>query len=111
MANIIGCEVVSLESYYKPEQVRDYKYDDYSLLDISLLTKVTYRISSSLLLYRLKFLKCIKISFHFIFVNTCVPKLDGKAVTKCPSIFRTGHSNSLLYDTLKVFFKPRKYNT
>jgi hypothetical protein len=47
MANIIGCEVVSLESYYKPEQVRDYKYDDYSLLDISLLTKVTYRISSS----------------------------------------------------------------
>ncbi|KAK3145164.1 hypothetical protein QOZ80_4AG0324270 [Eleusine coracana subsp. coracana] len=39
MANIIGCEVVSLESYYKPEQVRDYKYDDYSSLDISLLTK------------------------------------------------------------------------
>jgi uridine kinase len=25
MANIIGCEVVCLESYYKPEQVRDYK--------------------------------------------------------------------------------------
>nr|CAB3486593.1 unnamed protein product [Digitaria exilis] len=39
MANIIGCEVVSLESYYKPEQVRDYKYDDYSSLDIALLTK------------------------------------------------------------------------
>ncbi|TVU13392.1 hypothetical protein EJB05_40445 [Eragrostis curvula] len=39
MANIIGCEVISLESYYKPEQVRDYKYDDYSSLDISLLTK------------------------------------------------------------------------
>jgi hypothetical protein len=49
MANIIGCEVVSLESYYKPEQVRDYKYDDYSSLDISLLTKV-YIIISSLIL-------------------------------------------------------------
>jgi energy-coupling factor transporter ATP-binding protein EcfA2 len=40
MANIIGCEVTSLESYYKPEQVRDYKYDEYSSLDIALLTKV-----------------------------------------------------------------------
>jgi uridine kinase len=40
MANIIGCEVISLESYYKPEQVRDYKYDEYSSLDIGLLTKV-----------------------------------------------------------------------
>jgi uridine kinase len=40
MANIIGCEVISLESYYKPEQVRDYKYDEYSSLDIALLTKV-----------------------------------------------------------------------
>ncbi|WVZ84684.1 hypothetical protein U9M48_031686 [Paspalum notatum var. saurae] len=39
MANIIGCEVVSLESYYKPEQVRDYKYDDYNSLDIDLLTE------------------------------------------------------------------------
>uniref|UniRef100_A0A453BR43 CYTH domain-containing protein n=1 Tax=Aegilops tauschii subsp. strangulata TaxID=200361 RepID=A0A453BR43_AEGTS len=39
MANIIGCEVISLESYYKPEQVRDYKYDEYSSLDIALLTK------------------------------------------------------------------------
>ncbi|KAL6650497.1 hypothetical protein ACP70R_001907 [Stipagrostis hirtigluma subsp. patula] len=39
MANIIGCEVVSLESYYKPEQARDYKYDDYNSLDIALLTK------------------------------------------------------------------------
>ena len=40
MANIIGCEVISLESYYKPEQVRDYKYVEYSSLDIALLTKV-----------------------------------------------------------------------
>uniref|UniRef100_A0A0D9W348 CYTH domain-containing protein n=1 Tax=Leersia perrieri TaxID=77586 RepID=A0A0D9W348_9ORYZ len=39
MANIIGCEVISLESYYKPEQVRDYKYDEYNSLDIALLTK------------------------------------------------------------------------
>lgn len=38
MANIIGCEVVSLESYYK--QVKDFKYDDFSALDLSLLSKV-----------------------------------------------------------------------
>ncbi|KAG5023569.1 hypothetical protein JHK82_019471 [Glycine max] len=37
MANIIGCEVVSLESYYK--QVKDFKYDDFSALDLSLLSK------------------------------------------------------------------------
>ncbi|KAG2565110.1 hypothetical protein PVAP13_7NG046090 [Panicum virgatum] len=47
MANIIGCEVVSLESYYKPEQVRDYKYDDYSSLDIALLTKNIMEIRNS----------------------------------------------------------------
>ena len=40
MANIIGCEVVSLENYYKSEYVKDYKYDDFSSLDISLLSKV-----------------------------------------------------------------------
>ncbi|KAJ7942997.1 Uridine-cytidine kinase C [Quillaja saponaria] len=37
MANIIGCEVVSLESYYK--QVKDYKHDDFCSLDLSLLSK------------------------------------------------------------------------
>ncbi|KAL6851474.1 hypothetical protein ACP4OV_020407 [Aristida adscensionis] len=47
MANIIGCEVVSLESYYKPEQVRDYKYDDYNSLDIALLTKNIVEIRNS----------------------------------------------------------------
>ncbi|KAL9277231.1 hypothetical protein ACSQ67_025239 [Phaseolus vulgaris] len=40
MANIIGCEVVSLESYYK--QVKDFKYDDFSALDLSLLSKRLY---------------------------------------------------------------------
>lgn len=40
MANIIGCEVVSLESYYKPEQLKDLKYDDFSSLDLDLLSKV-----------------------------------------------------------------------
>jgi uridine kinase len=40
MANIVGCEVVSLESYYKSEQVKDFKYDDFSSLDLSLLSKV-----------------------------------------------------------------------
>ncbi|KAM0865237.1 hypothetical protein ACQ4PT_043412 [Festuca glaucescens] len=47
MANIIGCEVISLESYYKPEQVRDYKYDEYSSLDIALLTKNITEIRNS----------------------------------------------------------------
>ncbi|PON78778.1 Uridine kinase-like [Parasponia andersonii] len=37
MANIVGCEVVSLESYYRSEQVKDFKYDDFSSLDLSLL--------------------------------------------------------------------------
>ncbi|KAH7679730.1 Uridine kinase protein [Dioscorea alata] len=38
MANIVGCEVISLESYYKPEQV-DFKYDEFSSLDLPLLCK------------------------------------------------------------------------
>ncbi|XP_028758998.1 uncharacterized protein LOC114717930 isoform X2 [Neltuma alba] len=37
MANIIGCEVVSLESYYK--RVKDFKYDNFSSLDLALLSK------------------------------------------------------------------------
>lgn len=40
MANIVGCEVISLESYYKSEQVKDFKYDDVRSLDLALLTKV-----------------------------------------------------------------------
>lgn len=44
MANIVGCEVVSLESYYKSEQVKDFKYDDFSSLDLSLLSKNIYDI-------------------------------------------------------------------
>ncbi|KAK9277078.1 hypothetical protein L1049_006617 [Liquidambar formosana] len=39
MANIVGCEVVSLESYYKSEQVKDFKYDDFSSLDLPLVSK------------------------------------------------------------------------
>ncbi|XP_058078226.1 uncharacterized protein LOC131226647 isoform X3 [Magnolia sinica] len=39
MANIVGCEVISLESYYKSEQVKDFKYDDFSSLDLYLLSK------------------------------------------------------------------------
>lgn len=38
MANIIGCDVVSLESYYK--RVKDFKYDNFSSLDLSLLSRV-----------------------------------------------------------------------
>ncbi|KAF7132559.1 hypothetical protein RHSIM_Rhsim09G0066100 [Rhododendron simsii] len=39
MANIVGCEVISLESYYKSEQVKDFKYDEFSSLDLRLLSK------------------------------------------------------------------------
>lgn len=41
MANIVGCEVVSLESYFKSEQVKDFKHDDFRSLDLPLLSKVT----------------------------------------------------------------------
>ncbi|ONK81792.1 uncharacterized protein A4U43_C01F32920 [Asparagus officinalis] len=39
VANIVGCEVISLESYYKPDQVKDFKYDEFNSLDLALLTK------------------------------------------------------------------------
>ncbi|KAI3910433.1 hypothetical protein MKX01_034827 [Papaver californicum] len=39
MANIVGCEVISLESYYKPEQVKDFKFDNFSSIDQHLLSK------------------------------------------------------------------------
>ncbi|XP_021293518.1 uridine-cytidine kinase C isoform X2 [Herrania umbratica] len=39
MANIVGCEVVSLERYFKSEQVKDFKYDDFNSLDFPLLSK------------------------------------------------------------------------
>lgn len=39
VANIVGCEVISLESYYKPEQLKDFKFDEFNSLDLSLLTK------------------------------------------------------------------------
>ncbi|XP_042488185.1 uncharacterized protein LOC122068399 [Macadamia integrifolia] len=39
VANIVRCEVISLESYYISEQVKDFKYDDFSSLDLSLLSK------------------------------------------------------------------------
>ncbi|KAD7116618.1 hypothetical protein E3N88_03886 [Mikania micrantha] len=39
MANIVGCEVISLESYYKSEQVKDFKYDDFRSFDLALLIK------------------------------------------------------------------------
>ncbi len=40
MANIVGCEVVSMESYYKAEEVKDSNYDEFSTLDLPLLLKV-----------------------------------------------------------------------
>lgn len=47
MANIVGCEVISLESYYKSEQSKDFKYDDFRSLDLPLLTKVIHILSFS----------------------------------------------------------------
>lgn len=44
LVNIIGCEVVFFESYYKFEYVKDYKYDDFSFFDFLLLSKVKYYI-------------------------------------------------------------------
>ncbi|KAI4381472.1 hypothetical protein MLD38_007541 [Melastoma candidum] len=39
MANIVGCIVVSLESYHKTEQTKDFKFDDFGAIDLSLLLK------------------------------------------------------------------------
>ncbi|CAN4121675.1 unnamed protein product [Withania somnifera] len=39
MANIVGCEVVPLESYYKSEHVKDFKYDEFNSLDLGVLSK------------------------------------------------------------------------
>ncbi|CAG7895010.1 unnamed protein product [Brassica rapa] len=47
MANIVGCEVVSLESYFKSEQVKDFKHDDFSSLDLPLLSKNIADITNS----------------------------------------------------------------
>jgi hypothetical protein len=47
MANIVGCEVVSLESYFKSEQVKDFKHDDFSSLDLPLLSKNISDITNS----------------------------------------------------------------
>ncbi|GMP59186.1 hypothetical protein CsSME_00022566 [Camellia sinensis var. sinensis] len=55
MANIVGCEVVSLESYYKSDQVKDFKYDEFSSLDLALLSKVRHYVSVSYHMYCLVF--------------------------------------------------------
>ncbi|KAL1208292.1 Inorganic pyrophosphatase TTM2 [Cardamine amara subsp. amara] len=47
MANIVGCEVVSLESYFKSEQVKDFKHDDFRSLDLPLLSKNIADITNS----------------------------------------------------------------
>ncbi|KMZ69422.1 Uridine kinase [Zostera marina] len=39
MANIIGCEVVSLENYYMCEKMKVPKYDDFGSIDMSLLSE------------------------------------------------------------------------
>lgn len=39
MANIVGCEVISMESYINAEEVKDSNYDEFSTLDLPLLLK------------------------------------------------------------------------
>ncbi|KAK9106111.1 hypothetical protein Scep_022955 [Stephania cephalantha] len=39
MANIVGCEVISLETYYRSENVKDFNYEDFSAIDQSLLSE------------------------------------------------------------------------
>ncbi|KAK9091655.1 hypothetical protein Sjap_024832 [Stephania japonica] len=39
MANIVGCEVISLETYYRSENVKDFNYEDFSAIDLSLLSE------------------------------------------------------------------------
>ncbi|KAG6556327.1 hypothetical protein Mapa_002270 [Marchantia paleacea] len=39
MANIVGCEMISMESYYKADKVKDSIYDDFSCLDLPLLLR------------------------------------------------------------------------
>lgn len=41
MANIVGCEVISMESYIKDEEVKDSNYDEFGTLDVPLLLKVS----------------------------------------------------------------------
>lgn len=73
MANIVGCEVISMESYINAEEVKDSNYDEFSTLDLPLLLKVTpkYRVNIdglwivSFLVNSSKFL----IVFHFIKID------------------------------------------
>lgn len=40
MVNIVGCEVIFMESYINVEEVKDFNYDEFSMLDLFLLFKV-----------------------------------------------------------------------
>lgn len=62
MANIVGCEVVSLESYYRSEQVKDFKYDDFTSLDLTLLSKVC----SAFVFLSSFFFLCTKMLLQFV---------------------------------------------
>ncbi|KAH9296420.1 hypothetical protein KI387_040008, partial [Taxus chinensis] len=71
MANIVGCEVISLESYYKTDQIKDFKYDDFSSLDLSLLLKniedIRARRTARIPLF--DFEKCIRSGFRNLEVS------------------------------------------
>lgn len=40
ITKIMGCEVVSMESYYKIEEVKDSNYDEFSTLEFPILLNV-----------------------------------------------------------------------
>lgn len=61
MANIIGCEVVSLENYYMCEKMKVPKYDDFGSIDMSLLSEVHYN-----------FIRNLIVSCGIYFILQCV---------------------------------------
>lgn len=74
MANIFGCDVISLENYYKSEQVREFKYDDFASIDLPLLLKNIreLRTRSAAMVPLFNFEKNIRSSFKAVEVsNNC----------------------------------------
>lgn len=92
MANIVGCEVVSLENYYKSERGKDSKYDDFSSLDRSLLSKVWYLMLSTVTtigVFIFVWLFCIQRRCPCILFSKCTHTLLVAAVllAGCPSLY------------------------
>ncbi|KAL2241325.1 UNVERIFIED_CONTAM: Uridine-cytidine kinase C, partial [Sesamum indicum] len=101
MANIVGCEVISLESYYKSEQMKDFKYDDFCSLDLALLSKVPVldlengaRVVVSKSLKYLKIVVWLEESFHILllgFKETKVMSQNEIMMTLFPMFHQQPH--------------------